>query len=592
LIIFSVFTATGFSNSQEAFAGQPGNEVTVIKSVDKPIILSGTSVIYSYEVKNTGTNNILVCTTLIDSNSPPGTISSNVAPNGIAPGASVFFQSSPVTINMDTTNTATVTCLGGGEVPLTGTSNQVLVDVVELGSPTIAKSVLKNTVIANQANQVTIVVGGGPLAYENCVVTDPKVGFTSDPFILAANTPAQQTFGPLAYSIATTDTNTATVNCTEPGTMLPVSASDSQTVTVITIGAPTLTKSVLKNTVIANQANQVTIVVGGGPLAYENCVVTDPKVLFTSDPFILAANTPAQQTFGPLAYSIATTDTNTATVNCTEPDTMQPVSASDSQTVTVVALGGLDIMKGVDRTTVTSGDNMVTYNYKVTNNVGFDVINCQIIDSILGAVGAQFNLANGAMTDPLIFSNIKEITQTTMNTATVTCFEPDTMNSVMSPDSNKVTVEFITAPLVSLIKVANPNLIEEGDTVTYTFDATNTGDVVLFDCNIIDDKLGQIGPDNFGLAIGQSQPFQSIVDIFVNTQNSATVTCSTGVDPSEVESTANANVRITVVGGEFLPIDTTALFVSGIQTSAVWILPAVAGLAVTGYYLIRFRNKE
>lgn len=41
------------------------------------------------------------------------------------------------------------------------------------------------------------------------------------------------------------------------------------------------------------------------------------------------------------------------------------------------------------------------------------------------------------------------------------------------------------------------------------------------------------------------------------------------------------------VGGELLPIDTTALFVSGLYSSAMWLAPIGAGIAGTGYYLIQ-----
>jgi len=48
-----------------------------------------------------------------------------------------------------------------------------------------------------------------------------------------------------------------------------------------------------------------------------------------------------------------------------------------------------------------------------------------------------------------------------------------------------------------------------------------------------------------------------------------------------------------VVGGEFLAIDSTALFLSGIQSSAIWMLPALAGIVGTGAYYIRTRmNKD
>ena len=49
----------------------------------------------------------------------------------------------------------------------------------------------------------------------------------------------------------------------------------------------------------------------------------------------------------------------------------------------------------------------------------------------------------------------------------------------------------------------------------------------------------------------------------------------------------------TLVGGELLPIDNTALVLAGIQTSAIWMLPVLAGVAGAGFYLVKFRmNKE
>ena len=41
------------------------------------------------------------------------------------------------------------------------------------------------------------------------------------------------------------------------------------------------------------------------------------------------------------------------------------------------------------------------------------------------------------------------------------------------------------------------------------------------------------------------------------------------------------------IGGELLPIDTTALFVSGLYGSAMWLAPIGAGIAGVGYYLVQ-----
>ena len=47
------------------------------------------------------------------------------------------------------------------------------------------------------------------------------------------------------------------------------------------------------------------------------------------------------------------------------------------------------------------------------------------------------------------------------------------------------------------------------------------------------------------------------------------------------------------VGGEFLPIDSTALLLAGLQTSAIWMLPILAGAAGVGVFYIKTRmNKE
>jgi len=44
------------------------------------------------------------------------------------------------------------------------------------------------------------------------------------------------------------------------------------------------------------------------------------------------------------------------------------------------------------------------------------------------------------------------------------------------------------------------------------------------------------------------------------------------------------------VAGELLPLDSTALFLAGIQSMTVWMIPAVLGLAGAGVYLVKFRK--
>ena len=46
-----------------------------------------------------------------------------------------------------------------------------------------------------------------------------------------------------------------------------------------------------------------------------------------------------------------------------------------------------------------------------------------------------------------------------------------------------------------------------------------------------------------------------------------------------------------IVGGELLPIDNTALLLAGLQTSAIWMLPVLAGAAGAGFAAFKLRRK-
>jgi len=46
------------------------------------------------------------------------------------------------------------------------------------------------------------------------------------------------------------------------------------------------------------------------------------------------------------------------------------------------------------------------------------------------------------------------------------------------------------------------------------------------------------------------------------------------------------------VAGELLPLDSTALFLAGVQSMTVWMIPTVIGLAGVGVYLVKFRARD
>jgi len=44
------------------------------------------------------------------------------------------------------------------------------------------------------------------------------------------------------------------------------------------------------------------------------------------------------------------------------------------------------------------------------------------------------------------------------------------------------------------------------------------------------------------------------------------------------------------VAGELLPLDNSSLFLAGIQSMTVWMIPTILGLAGAGIYLVKFRK--
>ncbi len=57
-----------------------------------------------------------------------------------------------------------------------------------------------------------------------------------------------------------------------------------------------------------------------------------------------------------------------------------------------------------------------------------------------------------------------------------------------------------------------------------------------------------------------------------------------------ITSGPDCQMQMRLVAGELLPLDNTALMIAGLTSMSVWMIPAVAGLAGVGVYLVKFRK--
>ena len=597
-------------------------QVTITKSVDKPIVVSGTMVTFTYKVENTGTATI-ICNSINDDKIGDVPINGPIVLSG-GVGAS-FTKTKSDTIESTITNTATAFCEKDGGDPVNDLSNAVLVTVVNPAASLDKTASKTQGQVGSDPLQVTAnidvfyafkVTNTGNVALTNCVVTDPNLpGLVSNiPSPLAPN--AMFTVFSLVAEQYTDDfQNTGSLSCDVPTTMGDSIGPITDTADVDVVDPMiTLDKTASKTQgQVGSDPLQVTAnidvfyafkVTNSGDVPLTNCVVTDPNLpgLVSNIPSPLAPNA-MFTVFSSVAEQYTDDFQNTGTVTC---DDVAMVTPTDSDTADVDVVDPmLMIEKRVDNQLgpITVPDGIfVTYSFKVTNSGDVPLTNCVVTDPLSGLVivnDIPSPLASNAM--HTVFANVFEINAPGpyMNTAEVSC-DPLAMITPMAT-SNTVVVNVLTEACVDIFKTALPILIDEGDPVIYTYDITNCGDVDLTQCNVFDDN-GTPGDSNddididelmggpFSLAApGGTKTFQNTVDIFDNTKNTGTVFCL--ANEEMINDMDMAMVTVITVGGKILPIDASGLFLAGIQTNAVWILPTLAGLAGTGMYL-KFRTKD
>ena len=388
------------------------------------------------------------------------------------------------------------------------------------------------------------------------------------------------------------DTDTADIQVVAPSVSIDKTASKTQG----QIGDDPLQ---VTNT---NQVFFAYFVENTGDVPLTDCTVTDSQTglgIGNDIPSPLAAG--ADHTvFSTNGQLFASNGQNTGTVTCMDP---WPMERSDTDTATIDVVDpmvSLDkLVNGVVGPLEVSPGDFVTYSFVVKNTGDVPLTSCTVTDPLPNLIinnDIPSPLAAGA--EHTVFSSVFLVNSADcpiVNQATVTCMDPWPMER--SDMSLQVTVTCEQNPCLDLVKFADNTLVESGDTVKYTYDVTNCGDVDLVCGTVDDDKLGDVSGGDIGPLPAMAGSASSVsfmqpdIPILLTTKNIAKLVCTFG-EGEMITAMDMETVTVIMVGGEFLPIDSTALLLAGFQTSAIWILPAVAGLAGTGYYLIRFRNKE
>jgi hypothetical protein len=164
--------------------------------------------------------------------------------------------------------------------------------------------------------------------------------------------------------------------------------------------------------------------------------------------------------------------------------------------------GAIALDKTVNLGVIHSGGT-VTYTYRVTNT-GTEVLHAVTItdDKCSPVTGPTGDNGNGVLDllETWTYSCTTTLSVDTTNIASVSALNP--ANQSVGPVTDTASVDVIN-PGLTIEKTSDIDSGSPGDTVTFSFKVTNTGDTTLTNISVDDDVLGHIG-DIASLAPGQS----------------------------------------------------------------------------------------
>lgn len=208
--------------------------------------------------------------------------------------------------------------------------------------------------------------------------------------------------------------------------------------------------------------------------------------------------------------------------------------------------GAISLDKTVNPGTIHAGGT-VTYTYKVTNT-GNEVLHAVTItdDKCSPVTGPTGDNGNGVLDlqETWTYTCTTTLSVDTTNTGSVTALNP--ANQSVGPATDTASVDVVN-PGLSIVKTSDIDSGSPGDTVTFSFEVTNTGDTPLTNISVDDDILGHIG-DIPSLAPGQSVTLTETATL--GDSEHVNVGSATGADIIGLHVQAEDTLKVDVVLGE------------------------------------------
>ena len=248
--------------------------------------------------------------------------------------------------------------------------------------------------------------------------------------------------------------------------------------------------------------------------------------------------------------------TNAATVTG-RPPRGRPVSGSDEAEVVAVRTPAISLTQSAAPATYGVAGETITYTYVVTNSGNVTLSGIVLTDSNLGTISCPATRLLPGRTMTCTATHVTTAADLQAghitNTATVDGTAPD--GTVVS-DSDEATVTAVHTPAISVTKTAAPATYRAaGETITYTYVATNSGNAPLSGIALTDSKLGTISCPATALPPGQSMTctatyVTTAADVRAGHITNAVTATGTAPDGTVVSDSTEASVAVEHPAGE------------------------------------------
>ncbi|WP_162312931.1 DUF7507 domain-containing protein [Pseudoxanthomonas yeongjuensis] len=555
--------------------------LTLAKTVTSgsPYDSVGDVVDYRYVVTNTGnvTINALVVT-----DDRIATVTCPVT--SLAPGASTTCTASYAITQADLDAGTVVNHASATGTPARGTLAPATDDAtaVATGSPqlTLVKTVTSGSPYDGVGDVVGyryVVSNTGNVRINALAVTDDKIATVSCPVTTLA--PGASTTCTATYTIVQSDldagsvTNNASASGTPTqGALTP--ATDSETVTANAQPALTLVKTAVSGapySAVGAVVNYRYVVTNTGNVTVTALAVGDDKIATVTCPVTTLA--PGAGTTCTASYTVAQADLDAGSVTNNAIATGAPTRgtlapATDSATVNSAATPALTLDKSVALgSPYNEVGDLVSYRYVVTNTGGITIDALTVTDDRIATVTCPAtSLAPGASTT---CSGNYTITQADLDAGSVTNNASATgtpRQGTLTPATDSAVATAVASPSLTLVKrvaSGNPYTVV-GDTVGYTYEVSNTGNVTIDALAVSDDKIATVTCPVTSLAPGAS-----------TTCTGSYTIVQADLDAGRV--TNNASATGTPASGTLAPATDSATATSSATPSLTLVKTAVAG---------------